>query len=229
MSFYKLIQGDCLKVTIPPRSIDCIVTDPPYGIAYHSNRYTKGNPHPKIIHDKYDCYNFIPYCFKALKNDAPFFAFGRMGVFPSILTQFGEHYKNTLVWIKNNWTAGDLTSNFGNQYEIIVYGSRGRPTFRTKRFSNVLYCDKLPSTSLLHPTQKPTSLIMKLIKYFTDEGDIVFDPFLGSGTTMEACQNLNRSCIGIEISPKYCEIVKKRCFGRTFLDREVEYRFEVAT
>jgi len=77
-----------------------------------------------------------------------------------------------------------------------------------------------------HPTQKPEKVIGQLVKAFSFKGDVVLDPFLGSGTTMKVCQDLGRSCIGIEINPEYCEIIKKRCFGRTFLDRQVEYKFE---
>ncbi|MEM1577929.1 MAG: site-specific DNA-methyltransferase [Candidatus Pacearchaeota archaeon] len=61
-----------------------------------------------------------------------------------------------------------------------------------------------------HPTQKPEKLIEPFIKYWTNEGDTVLDPFLGSGTTMKVCRDLNRNCIGIEINPKYIEITKKR-------------------
>lgn len=63
----------------------------------------------------------------------------------------------------------------------------------------------------LHPTQKPVALFEYLIKTYTNEGDTVLDNCIGSGTTMAACQNLKRSCIGIELSQEYCEIVKERC------------------
>ena len=94
--------------------------------------------------------------------------------------------------------------------DVIVAPSKGQMQFNERT---------------IHPTQKPESLISQLIKAFSFEGDIVLDPFLGSGTTMKVCQDLGRSCIGIEINPEYCEIIKKRCFGRQFLDRQVEYYF----
>ena len=61
-----------------------------------------------------------------------------------------------------------------------------------------------------HPTQKEIKLVRKLIDGFSKEGDIVFDPFLGSGTTAVACKELGRNFIGFEISPEYCEIARKR-------------------
>jgi len=77
----------------------------------------------------------------------------------------------------------------------------------------------------LHISQFPEKLPEFFIKINSEISDVVLDPFIGSGTTMKVCQDLKRSCIGIEINPEYCEIVKRRCFGRTFLDREVEYKF----
>lgn len=62
----------------------------------------------------------------------------------------------------------------------------------------------------LHPTQKPINLMKYLIKKCSDEGNIILDPFMGSGTTAVACKQLNRNFIGFEISPEYCKIAEKR-------------------
>jgi len=74
----------------------------------------------------------------------------------------------------------------------------------------------------LHPTQKPVALFEYLIKTYTNEGDLVLDNCLGSGTTMEACQRLNRSCIGIELSREYCDIVEKRCGVRSSCQKVIK-------
>lgn len=76
----------------------------------------------------------------------------------------------------------------------------------------------------IHPTQKP----VKLIEWLLDKANeikTVIDPFVGSGTTMYACQNRRLDCVGIEISSHYCDLVKQRCFTRRFLDRAVKYEF----
>lgn len=75
----------------------------------------------------------------------------------------------------------------------------------------------------VHPTQKP----VKLIEWLLDKNDVktVIDPFIGSGTTMVACQNRRLDCTGVEINHHYCQVVKDRCFHRRFLDREVSYEF----
>ena len=61
-----------------------------------------------------------------------------------------------------------------------------------------------------HPTQKPRELIIKILQDWSKDTDIILDPFLGSGTTAVACKQLGRRFIGIEISPKYCEIAERR-------------------
>ena len=78
-----------------------------------------------------------------------------------------------------------------------------------------------------HVCPKPLNLMEKVVKRLSNERDMILDPFIGSGTTMEACQNLQRQCIGIDVDPYYCELVKERCFHKTFLDRKAEYSFEV--
>ena len=73
----------------------------------------------------------------------------------------------------------------------------------------------------LHPHQKPNELVNRLILLGSDAGDIVLDPFLGSGTTAMAAKKLGRKCIGIEISEHYCEVAAKRC-SQMVLPLEVE-------
>jgi len=74
------------------------------------------------------------------------------------------------------------------------------------------------------PYQNPVKLYEQLLRYFPD-AQTVLDPFGGAGTTMMACQNLAKSCLMIEINPQYCETIKINCFGKTFLDRSVQYSF----
>jgi len=68
-------------------------------------------------------------------------------------------------------------------------------------------------TSIVHPTEKPEALYRYLLAMYSCDESIVFDPFLGSGTTMVAAQNLNRRCFGIEIEPKYCAVILERMSG----------------
>ena len=73
----------------------------------------------------------------------------------------------------------------------------------------------------VHPTQKPVDLIVSLIKDFSDEGDIIIDLFGGSGSTLIACEQLNRTCYMMEIDPKYCDVIRKRY--AKFIGKEDEW------
>ncbi len=76
-----------------------------------------------------------------------------------------------------------------------------------------------------HPAPYPEEFVYRCVKLFSYVDSVILDPFLGSGTTMKVCQDNNRSCIGIEKFEEYIPLIKKRCWGRQFLDRQVEYNF----
>ncbi len=191
------------------KKVKAVITDPPYGISYLSNHYKNGNPFNEIVGDiKFDS-SFIKSFDYCLQDNSVMFIFCDLEKsWLQIKQELGEYYKSTLVWVKNNWTAGDLVSDFGNQYELIVYGLKGKIELN-HRFPHVLQFDRVPATALLHPTQKPLALIERLIEATTNIGDLVVDPFAGSGTTLVACKKLNRKFIGFEIDKQHFETTKK--------------------
>lgn len=79
----------------------------------------------------------------------------------------------------------------------------------SRKLSNVWFFDK-PLASKDHPTMKPVGLCAKGVLAMSDKGDIVFDPFSGSGSTLMACEQTGRKCYGCEIDPKYCDVIRKR-------------------
>lgn len=100
---------------------------------------------------------------------------------------------------------GDLKHEHGRQWEAICFYPQDEHEF-IKRIPDVVYANR--TGNQLHPTEKPVELIQQLI--MANKGEIILDPFLGSGTTAVACQNLHRNFIGIEISPEYCKIAEQR-------------------
>lgn len=106
-------------------------------------------------------------------------------------------------------------------WDVVFYAVKGKKAKHGKKvaeegyklnphgggFDVMVYSQPRP---LLHKAQKPLELVMKLVHCSSNEGDVVLDPFLGSGTTAVACEKLKRRWIGIEIEEKFCEVAKKR-------------------
>lgn len=217
-----LIHGDCLKIlpTIANKSIDCIITDTPYGINFKSNMDTKNRFERLINDDNLDFFEpFIKESYRILKNNSCLFCFCRFDNYPfffNTIKKYGFNIKNCLVWEKSKALGGlgDMESSFLNNYEFILFAMKGRKILFKERKGRVFGLLKDTSINnplkLKYPTQKPINLLRKLIEISTDENDTVLDAFLGSGSTMLACLQSNRNCIGIEINEKAIKIAKKR-------------------
>jgi len=213
----KVICGDCLEIMkdIPDKSVDLVLTDPPYGMNYHSNYYKGENPFDKIYGDETYPAHLIPE-FKRIARKAVF-SFCRWNNLADV-----EKPKSFIVWVKNNWSAGDLLHEFGRMWEGILFYPLEAHEFKSRE-PDVIDCRRIPPTDICHPTEKPIDLIKSLIKNNTDAGDIILDPFFGSGTTGVAAKLLGRQFIGIEISEKYCEIAKQRIDG-TVVNKKLEFK-----
>ena len=130
--------------------------------------------------------------------------------FKQELQKAGFKIKNMIIWVKNSWTAGDLKAQFGKQYEIIFLVNKGRKCFNGKRLTDIWCFDRVAGKNQQHQNQKPVDLLKQCILKHSNENEIVFDGFMGSGSTGVACVNTNRRFIGIELDDKYFEIAKQR-------------------
>lgn len=213
----KLVHGDCLEVmkSIPDESIDLIVTDPPYLINYSSNWNLKGNSGKPIIgDDDYDLIEkSIKEMYRVLKNNSAAYIFcspKRIDYFMKCCLDVGFIIKNSIIWVKNNWTSGDLKASYGQQYEIILLLNKGRRYFNGKRLSDVWFFDRVAFQHQYHPNEKPVKLLEQCILKHSDEGNIILDPFMGSGSTGIACMHTERRFLGIEKDMDYFLIAKQR-------------------
>ena len=212
----KLLQGDCLELIqeIPNRSVDMILTDPPYGMDYKSNRRVVKDKFEKFENDKDLSWldNFFKECHRTLKDDTSIYVFcswHNIDKFKQSMERLFK-IKNIIVWVKNNHGSGDLKGAYAPKHEFIIYAHKGRSLFREKRVPDVFEFPKISSSKLLHPTEKNIDMLEVFIKNNTDEGNVILDPFMGSGTTGMACRNLNRDFIGMELDENYFEIAKNR-------------------
>ena len=207
---------------IEPYSVDLVLTDPPYNVDYKnkSNHLAKlGKPSDKQVkRDKSFNEADFPYtqfAFKlkdVMKHNSHLYlwcADDQMFDFYPKLLYAGFKFRQYLVWVKNRQTF-NLSLSYGYSYktELCTFWVRGSKKLRKAGLNNILKynvanCD-------LHPTQKPLQMFEELIINSTNEGDLVFDPFMGSGTTAVACMRTNRHFIGFEISPEYHKIIENR-------------------
>jgi len=210
----KIICGDCLEVMkkIPDGVVDLVLTDPPYGMAYVSSR--RKRKFKPIENDGGDLTwfdSFACHAMRASSQNSHLYSFCNeyaMSDYRMLLSQQGFSLKRALVWIKNNHTSGDLSCDYGNMTEFILYANKGRKSLNGKRSNNVLKFARV--ATLYHPTEKPVDLMGFLIKKSSTNNDIILDPFLGSGTTAVAAKQLGRQFIGIEINMDYCKIAEDR-------------------
>ena len=220
MNFYNLYHGDSREVLkqLDSNSVDMVITDPPYGFG-------------KFRTDDENCVTLtrdvLKECSRVMKEGA--FALVFAPTNQTLIDMINESPLkfNRLLWMnKPNdmtfpWARWLLTS------EAIMVFTNGKANM--KLLGDVYHSDTYISnhgkkTKWKHPTMKPLEVIEEIVKSSPENG-VILDPFLGSGTTMFACQNLRRSCIGIELESEHVETVKKRCFGRQFLTHQVKYEF----
>jgi DNA modification methylase len=202
--------------------IRVILTDPPYGVAYVENKKdflklgTKEDE--KIIGDHIQKdEEYTAFTQKYLEAVIPYLAdynacyiFNADLMYPALrlgMKDSGFYYSQMLIWVKNQPVMS--RKDYLSQYELIAYGWFGKHKTERSKAKNVIYYPR-PSKSKLHPTMKPIGLLRRLIPDNTKLGDIIYDPFLGSGSTAIACQHLARKCIGIELDEKYVEIILQR-------------------
>ena len=202
-------EANDLIRSLPASSVQVIVADPPYGIAYHSNYYVGKNPHAPVARDwNFQIGPFLSAAARALCEGGVLYLFTRWDVYPLWASSVSPplDLKNVIVWKKDNWSAGDLAGDFGNQYEQIMMLTKGKHRRRGHRWSNVWDFPRVTAKKMLHPTQKPTDLVRRAIEASSDPGDLVVDPFCGSGTTGDAAVSAGRSVLLGDIDPSMIRI-----------------------
>lgn len=215
----KIIKGfaEAELKKLADNSVDLIIIDPPYGIEFDTNhRKDKPENIGKIDFDDERIFKIFPEiiseCYRVLKNDAALYCFSRWDVAGQFIKMIEKYFKvkNNLIWVKNNWSMGDLEGAYGSKYENIIFAVKGKHILNHGRNSDILEFDRIGGKSLLISHQKPLELLDFLIKKSSKQGDVVLDCFMGSGSSLVSAKRLCRQGIGIEIDDKCIEIAKKR-------------------
>lgn len=218
------LMGERLAKVTANRKINCVVADPPYGVDFRSRRAetADGKKFVKDVANDGDIFQAERVFMDVMKavlpctaEQAELYVFTRWDIVDSWirivrnLHQYGFAYKMMLIWDKGIPGMGDIDANWGCGHEIILYCKKGRRDVAYRR-SGIIAVDKLGPKQHVHPTEKPAALIEKLIEMSTDPGDLVVDPFSGSGSSSVAARKLGRHSIGIEMELEYVEVARKR-------------------
>lgn len=212
---------DMVSTLLRNQTVSLIVTDPPYGVGYVEGKsaFTKSvGKHKPIANDQLQTDEeyrmFTKQWLEAVrphltrKNAAYVFGSDKMlFALRDGLTDAKWKFGQLLIWVKTQAVVGRL--DYLPQHELIAYCWHRTHAFMKAKDKSVLVHPK-PAKSTVHSTMKPVGLIRRLILNSSRTGDTVYDPFLGSGTTLLACEQTKRRCVGVEISPEYCTVITDR-------------------
>jgi DNA modification methylase len=214
----KVVKGDCYRLLegLKENSIDLIVTDPPYVLNSGSSSFSGcklyGSDKLSEICNGYDIDRFFDLCSRVLKK-VNIFAFCSNAQIPDILNWARKNnlIYNVLIWHKTN-AIPFCKYSWKPDIEYIIHIREKGACFNgyDSKICSKVYSSVTNPSKFGHPTEKPLPLLSKLISVASNQNDIILDPFLGSGSTIIACQKLNRKVFGFEIKEEYCDIVKKR-------------------
>lgn len=214
-----LIHGDCLEEmkNIEDDCIDAVITDPPYNIARNNNFTTMGRAGIDFGEwDKgFDLFSYINEVYKVLKKDGSFIVFNdwkNLGDIVRYSEELGFITKDMLRLEKTNPMPRNRDRRYITDFECAIWFTMPKAKWTFNRQSENYQRPKFVHSveKGLHPTQKNLKLMEEIVKIHTNNGDLILDPFMGSGTTGVACKNLNRDFIGIEKDEKYFNIAKER-------------------
>jgi DNA modification methylase len=187
---------------------DLVNTDPPYGVNYQSNMRTKSEKFDVIKNDD-KILDITPIIDKFSKGWV--FIWTTWKVIDKWLdnTKSFGFPTNMVVWHKGGGGIGDLKKTFSTDYEMALVFNRGAELCG-KRIGSVWKLKKDKAIKYKHPTQKPVELSVEAMDKTTNPKSIIMDLFLGSGSSLIACEKMDRICYGMELDPKYCDVIVKR-------------------
>ena len=209
--------GDSIELCekFKPGRVNCVITDPPFGVDNQSNQAVTeaGKKYArKIANDESP--EIAVAVFKKVMDvllpktsiDCDLYIFTSYQVLSEwlimtdeYLGQHGFTRKAIIVWAKDGPGMGDLNCPWGMGAEFILYFQKGKREKDTTRRNSVIHMPQLRPNELIHPHEKPVVLLEQLIKASTKQGDFIVDPFGGSGSLVRAAQRTGRSAIAIEL------------------------------
>ena len=222
---HRLLCGDATKKEDVERLMDgqkadMVFTDPPYGMDFQGSVNGDGTPsaNRKLkqisnetgtqLDKKEFIESWLPNIL-SLTNKAWYICYSRHNLrnMLNVMYEIKAPMRNMIIWNKNRQNVAN--TDYKPKYELILYGWENHCFYGELGDNDVWCIDKLNKAEL-HPTMKPIELILKAINNSSMQTNIIADLFLGSGSTLIACEKTNRKCYGMEIDPHYCDVIVKR-------------------
>jgi site-specific DNA-methyltransferase (adenine-specific) len=218
---HRLLCGDSTKAEdvhklFDGAKADLMLTDPPYNVDYTG----KTKDALKVANDSMkdaDFRQFLIDCFalafESMKSGASYYVFHADSEgynFRGAVKDCGQTVRQCLIWVKNSLVMG--RQDYQWQHEPCLYGWKDGAShgwYSDRKQTTLLRFDR-PTQSTDHPTMKPVQMFAYLLGNSTAPQGLAYDPFLGSGTTLIAAEQLGRKCYGMELSPQYCDVIVKR-------------------
>lgn len=219
---HRIMCGDGLSLIdvnklLDGKKVDMIFTDPPYNINYNRKNHSWKHDYKSEIKDfkdnDFDIINLLNLINTGIVKGAVYLCCGQgqIGQIHDWVIKTLNKDPRMLIWYENNMSIS--RSHFHRRYETVMYfwyeGVKRRAE-NSDYIQDVWFIKNRNVGKYLHGTQKPIALIQKAIEISSDKEDSILDLFLGSGTSLIACENTDRRCYGMEIDPKYVEVILKR-------------------
>ncbi|KKN69301.1 hypothetical protein LCGC14_0442960 [marine sediment metagenome] len=213
-----LYNGDAAEIMslLPDKDIKAIITDPPYGITWKSN-WTQKHLQKEVLKGDKDLTwmgDFLVDCERLLQPEGSLYVMTRwdkIGFLIGLVRNLTKlNIRNCIVWDRIIHGLGDMKS-FAPVYDLILYVTEGKPRLLNDyRFTNLWSINRENDRIVKHPTSKPVAVFERMLVCSTQPGDLILDPFVGSGASLVAANKLNRHAIGIEIDEHFCSLATQR-------------------
>lgn len=214
---YRVNASDCMDVLrrLEDGVATAVITDPPYGISYKGWAHDESNPkHASIANDDAPYIWWLREAFRMTRPGGSLCCFCRWdvsSVFETAIKAAGWKLRSEVIWDRTRHGVGDTKSQFLPQHEKFFFAVKGGGfAFRNGRPKSVICVSSVHWRRRNHPTEKPVDLMRQLVDATTSPGELVVDPFCGTGATGVACADAGRSFIGCEIRTEYCQTARAR-------------------
>jgi DNA modification methylase len=190
------IRGDSLSIlrSLKGSTVDVVLADPPYGISF------RGRSGRRILNDERPFIWWLYDAYRVLRPNGVILCFCRWDVandFRWALELAGFKVRSEVIWDREIHGMGDTKASFAPRHDTVWFATKGHFAFQSGRPASVIAVQRL-IRPLAHPTEKPVSLLIKLLQAVARPNALVLDPFMGSGSAGEACHWLGLRYVGIE-------------------------------